>query len=453
MKKSNLQIMVPESFESKMNKFDKILEALLSNTIQNEQSVNRSFAESKEKIDEMMKAYLSLQKSRISHLAANSHAGAIRVSKMIKTPENLLFTILLANNLVNVAFAAIVTAIIVDRIGEALGVIIATLIGTICLLVFGETIPKSLAIRYSEKIAFVYAKPLILTQWFFSPIVLILHWLSKHIGSFFGSVSNTSITEGELRTLIDIGEAEGTFESSEAEMLENVFRFGDRQVREVMTPRTEIISIKRGTALKDFLSVYKLTPHTRFPIYKESVDNIIGIISTKDILKAMANQNINLEESVTDSIRDVFFVPETKRIAELFNELRQTGNQIAIAIDEFGGIAGLVSLKELVEEVMGPVGEEGTGPEEEIEAIDKNTFQVDGGISLDEANEQMNIALPEGDYETLAGFVLNLLGKIPNEGQYLSYKNLRIEIISMKNLKIETLQITKLKIYNREKSS
>ena len=398
-------------------------------------------------------AYLSLQKSRISHLAANSHAGAIRVSKMIKTPENLLFTILLANNLVNVAFAAIVTAIIVDRIGEALGVIIATLIGTICLLVFGETIPKSLAIRYSEKIAFVYAKPLILTQWFFSPIVLILHWLSKHIGSFFGSVSNTSITEGELRTLIDIGEAEGTFESSEAEMLENVFRFGDRQVREVMTPRTEIISIKRGTALKDFLSVYKLTPHTRFPIYKESVDNIIGIISTKDILKAMANQNINLEESVTDSIRDVFFVPETKRIAELFNELRQTGNQIAIAIDEFGGIAGLVSLKELVEEVMGPVGEEGTGPEEEIETIDKNTFQVDGGISLDEANEQMNIALPEGDYETLAGFVLNLLGKIPNEGQELSYKNLRIEIISMKNLKIETLQITKLKIYNREKSS
>ena len=236
-------------------------------------------------------------------------------------------------------------------------------------------------------------------------------------------------------------------------MLENVFRFGDRQVREVMTPRTEIISIKRGTALKDFLSVYKLTPHTRFPIYKESVDNIIGIISTKDILKAMANQNINLEESVTDSIRDVFFVPETKRIAELFNELRQTGNQIAIAIDEFGGIAGLVSLKELVEEVMGPVGEEGTGPEEEIEAIDKNTFQVDGGISLDEANEQMNIALPEGDYETLAGFVLNLLGKIPNEGQELSYKNLRIEIISMKNLKIETLQLTKLKIYNREKSS
>ncbi|MBN18477.1 MAG: hemolysin [Chloroflexi bacterium] len=396
-------------------------------------------------------AYLSLQKSRISHLASTGHLSAIKVSKMIQTPENLLFTILLANNLVNVAFAAIVTAIIVDKIGEAFGVIIATLLGTICLLVFGETIPKSLALRHSEKIAFIYANPLILTQWAFKPIVTILHWLSKHIGSFFGSVSNISITEGELRTLIDIGEAEGTFESSEAEMLENVFRFGDRQVREVMTPRTEIISIKRGTTLNKFLSVYKSYPHTRFPIFKESVDNIIGIISTKDILKAMANKSINLEESVTDSIRDVFFVPETKRIAELFNELRQTGNQIAIAIDEFGGIAGLVSLKELVEEVMGPVGEEGHGPEEEVETIDKNTFQVDGGISLEEANEQMKISLPEGDYETVAGFVLNILGKIPNEGQQLSYKNLKIEIITMKNLKIETLQISKSKIYKYEK--
>ena len=140
----------------------------------------------------------------------------------------------------------------------------------------------------------------------------------------------------------------------------------------------------------------------------------------------MANKSINLEESVTDSIRDVFFVPETKRIAELFNELRQTGNQIAIAIDEFGGIAGLVSLKELVEEVMGPVGEEGHGPEEEVETIDKNTFQVDGGISLEEANEQMKISLPEGDYETVAGFVLNILGKIPNEGQQLSLSLIHI---------------------------
>ena len=395
-------------------------------------------------------AYLSLQKSRISHLATTAHSGAIQVAKMLKTPENLLFTILLANNLVNVAFAAIVTAIIVDKIGEALGVIIATLLGTICLLVFGETIPKSLALRHAERISYIYAKPIILTQWLFSPIVTILYWLSKHIGSFFGSVSNTSITEGELRTLIDIGEAEGTFESSEAEMLENVFRFGDRQVREVMTPRTEMISINRGTSLKKFLSLYKETPHTRFPIFKETVDNIVGIISTKDILKAMANQTLDLEGSVTDSIRDVFFVPETKRIAELFNELRQTGNQIAIAIDEFGGIAGLVSLKELVEEVMGPVGEEGSGPEEEIETINKNTFQVDGGMSLEEVNEQMNISLPEGDYETLAGFALNMLGKIPYEGQQLSYKNLKIEIITMKNLKIETLQITKSRIFDQE---
>jgi putative hemolysin len=272
-----------------------------------------------------------------------------------------------------------------------------------------------------------------------------LQWTTRRMNSILGDGASVrgSITESEFRTLIDVGEAEGTFEPEEAEMLENVFRFGDRQVREVMTPRTEIAFVERGATLNQFLAIYVEHSHTRFPVYKETTDNVIGIISAKDILKTMSTRGIKEEESVTDVIRDAYFVPETKRIAELFGELRQSGNQMAIAVDEYGGLAGLVTLKRLSEEVVGPVGEEGAGPEEEYEAIDRNTYQVDGGMSIDDVNEELGINLPEGDFETIAGFALQMLGHIPTEGRQFEYKNLKFEIIEMKDLKIETVKVTK----------
>ncbi|MCH7787613.1 MAG: CBS domain-containing protein, partial [Chloroflexi bacterium] len=199
----------------------------------------------------------------------------------------------------------------------------------------------------------------------------------------------------------------------------------------------------RGATLGEFLNVYAQNSHTRFPVYRDAADDIIGIISAKDILKAMATRGINVDDSVTDVIRDSYFVPETKRIAELFKELRQSGNQMAMAVDEYGGLAGLVTLKRLSEEVVGPVGEEGAAPEEEFEEISENTFQVDGGMSIDEANEEMEIDLPEGDFDTVAGFVLDFLGHIPTEGEQFEYNNLKLEIMQMDNLKIETIKVTK----------
>jgi putative hemolysin len=157
----------------------------------------------------------------------------------------------------------------------------------------------------------------------------------------------------------------------------------------------------------------------------------------------MASRGIDYNDSVTEVIRDSYFVPETKRIAELFDELRRSGNQIAMVADEYGGLAGLVTLKRLSEEVVGPVGEEGAGPEEEYETIDKNTFLVDGGMSVEDANEELGITLPEGHFETVAGFVLDVLGHIPDEGEQFEYDNLWIDIVEMKDLKIETIRGTK----------
>ena len=389
-------------------------------------------------------AFLSLQKTRITHLVSTGVPGATRVASMANEPERLLSTILLGNNLVNVAFAALVTVMIVSALGEGTGVAVSTGVAAGVLLIVGETIPKTFAIRHSEGVALFYARPLKWIETLFWPIVIVLQWTSRRTNSIFGGVSERgSITESELRTLIDIGEAEGTFEPAEAEMLENVFRFGDRQVREVMTPRTEMVSVERGSTLQAFLDVYADYSHTRFPVYQEDPDNIIGILSAKDILKSMSTRGITPSDPVTAAIRDAFYVPETKRIAKLFDELRHSGNQMAIAVDEYGGLAGLVTLKRLSEEVVGPVGEEGAGPEEEYETIDENTFQIEGGMDIDEVNEELGIALPEGDFETIAGFVLDVLGHIPQEREQFEYQNLRFEIVRMQDLKIETIKVTR----------
>ena len=369
---------------------------------------------------------------------------------MIGEPERLLSTILFGNKLVNVAFAALVTLVVVSAIGdgkEGQAALIATGVGTAVLLVVGETIPKSIAVRRAERVAFIYSLPVLWLETLFLPVVVVLQWVAQSVSSWFGGdAARASITEGELRTMIDIGEAQGTVEPTEAEMLENVFRFGDMEVREVMTPRTEIISVERGARLGELLETYAEHAHTRVPIYRDDVDNIIGIISAKDVLRAISVKGIGLDESVADVTRDAYFVPETKRAAELFDELRQSGNQLAIVVDEFGGVAGLVTLKRLLEEVVGPVGEEGAGPEDEYETIDGNTFQVDGGMSIDEVNEELGVDLPEGDFETIAGFALAVLGYIPTEGEQFEYANLKLEITEMHDLKIETIKVTKLPV-------
>ena len=391
-------------------------------------------------------AFLSFQKTRLSHLVNINVPGAKRVSLMIANMERLLSTILLGNNLVNVAFSAIITMLSVELLGGGpLAVGFATLVGTALLLIFGEIIPKSVAVRKAESLSLLYARPLKSLEVALFPAILFLQWLSTITQHLFGRDSNSdeTITEGEILSMIDIGEAEGTVEPAEAEMLENVFRFGDQQVREVMTPRPEIVSIERGITLKEFLQIYAENTHTRFPVHKESRDDIVGIISAKDILRALATRGVQENESVTDIVRDVYFVPETKPVSELFEELRRTGHQMAICLDEYGGIAGLVTIKRLTEVVVGKVGEEGESPEEEYSNIRPNLYQIEGGMDIEEANEEMELNLPEGDYETIAGFVLSQLGEIPSVGDQFEYKNLLFRIQEMDRFRIESLLIRK----------
>jgi Mg2+/Co2+ transporter CorB len=392
---------------------------------------------------------ISVNKVRMRHLAERGNRSARAVMRIVgvEQQERFFATILLTENAFIILASSVGTAFTIRWLGSGgFAVLVATLAMTLLVVVFGEITPKSLAFRASERWSMVVSRPVGFIMALETPIIFAFTLLPRLILRLIGGAGKLvtpSITEGELRMLIDIAGAEGSVEMEEAVMLASVFRFGDRQVREMMTPRTEIVFIERETRMGEFLKVYAENAHTRFPVYKGSTDDVVGILSAKDILRAMSASKVGADDPVTTIIRDAYFVPETKRIAELFDELRGTGNQIAIAIDEFGGIAGLVTLKRLLEEVVGRVGEEGVSPAEEYEALGENTFQLDGSMNVAEVRDELGIDLGEGDFETVAGFVLEALGHIPASGEAFEFIELAVEVLEMDRLKIEAVKLTR----------
>tara|TARA_B100000809_G_scaffold261219_1_gene309686 strand:- start:74 stop:1372 length:1299 start_codon:yes stop_codon:yes gene_type:complete len=395
-------------------------------------------------------AFLSIQKTKLFHMVNLKLKGADSVAKLLENKDKLLSTIVLGNNIVNITFAALLTSLIYKITNNpTLTTILTTLLGTIILMIFGEVIPKALAVRLAEKLSLIYSRPIKILEIIFNPIVLMLTLMINIIdrkSKLNYPRNNNSITEEELLTLIDIGEEEGSLEPQEAEMIENVFRFGDSQAQEIMTPRTEIISLSSDSTVRNFKDIYSEHSHSRFPVYEGSEDTVIGIISIKDVLMGISRKKTDDETKIKDLIRQPYFVPETKRNFEIFNEMRTSGDKIAIVIDEYGGLSGVMTLKKLLEEVVGDFGEEGTHPEEELVEIDTNTFNIDGGISIQDLNEEfeeIDIIIPDGDYETVAGFIMQKLGKMPKVGDHFEYSKLIFEVLEMKGLKLEIVKVTK----------
>ncbi len=243
--------------------------------------------------------------------------------------------------------------------------------------------------------------------------------------------------------MISVGQRQGEMEEAEAELLDRVFEFGDRPVREVMVPRPEVVCIELGSRVASFLALYAEHPLSRFPVFRENMDNVVGILAIKDVLMGQAQGGTNRQSTIDDLIRPAHFTPETNRISELFSEMRDRNYRMAVVVDEFGGTAGIVSLTRLVEEIVGPVGDELAVVEKEYEVINAYTFQLDGGMRIEEVNEELNLELPEGDYETVAGFILYLLGRIPKPNEQLKYRDLTLVITDMRGVKIEKILVTR----------
>ena len=390
--------------------------------------------------------FISLQRVRVEHLVSTRVKGARRVARMIERPERLLSIVLLGNTFVNVAAAALATALAIAVWGEH-GVVIATIGVTVLLLIFAETTPKTIGTQHSEQLSLATVRFIEMISWVFTPFVMVLSWIAAGVTKMVGGtpVPRSIISAEEIRTMITVGHKEGAVEEEEAELLHKVFDFGDRPVREVLVPRPEVISIEKGSKLADFLKLYAESPVTRFPVYRENMDDVVGILSVKDVLMALANGLIEKEDAIDDLMRPAYFTPETKLVGELFAEMKDKNYRMAVVVDEYGGTAGIVSLSRLLEEIVGPVGDELAAAEKEYEAINEYTFQVDGGMRIEEANEEMELELPEGDYETVAGFVLHLLGRIPKQGEQLRYKGLKLVITKMRGMKIEEILLNKEK--------
>ena len=278
-------------------------------------------------------AFISLSRVRLRHLLDSGVTRAERVFRMVEHPDRLLATVLLGNNLVNTAAAAVGTLIAVSLFGPGTGVVVATVTVTILLVLVGEVIPKVLGMRYAERLALAYVRPLEVVEAVLFPLTWLLRKIGRKVAGGPGEGPMFKIGEGELRAAIARGREHGAVEHTEAEMLHNILELGNRQVREVMTPRTEIVAVEKGTPLQGFLALYRTSAYTRFPVYEGDIDNVTGVLSVKDVLRAVAGQKLGPDSPVTDLARPAFFVPETKQGRYLFQEMRSRGLPMAIVGD------------------------------------------------------------------------------------------------------------------------
>ena len=316
-------------------------------------------------------------------------------------------------------------------------------------IVLGELAPKSVALWNPERVALATTPPTEAFRYAFWPAIWFLNGVANAVLRPFGLRAprggyHTVHTAEEISLLVSESREAGALERQEAELLESVFRFGDRRVNEVVIPRTEVVWLEKGTTVRDFYATFASTPHSRFPVFEQTQDNVVGVVGIKDVLRGLAEAQITEDSPVDWAMRPALFVPETKFVGALFFEMQRSGHQMAVVVDEYGGTAGLVTLEMLLEELVGYVSDELRPHEEEFVTVDERTFRIDAGMTVHDANEEMELALPEGDYETVAGFVLSQLGHIPKEGEQFTFNGLRIAVTRMSGHKVEEVTVTRL---------
>ena len=397
-------------------------------------------------------AFFSLSKEMIDSLKESSSRTSIRIVRLLVKPRFLLITILIGNTLVNVAAATVAALLTADissyfKFSEELAILIEIIVVTLVLLIFSELTPKVFAVKNSYKFATTVSIPMQAVSFILYPIVLVLDRFPTLLSGLLATrVKKYLLSKEELKTLIEVSEEKGALEEDEKEMIHSIFEFSKTTVKEIMVPRIDMVCVEKGIALGKLINLIKTKGHTRIPLYDDKVDNILGIIHAKELLPFINDhsQIVNLASLA----RPALFVPESKLIDELLKDFQVEQQHMAIVVDEYGGTAGLITLEDVIEEIVGEIQDEYDAEKPLVKKIDNNHFLVDAKIDLDELNEELNINLPgDHSYESLGGFIFNLIGSVPEKKQEIEYGKCKFIIEKIdRNRIIEVLIIKEVGI-------
>jgi CBS domain containing-hemolysin-like protein len=398
-------------------------------------------------------AMFSLPPHRLEALVEEGHRGSRALELLKSDPHRLLVTILVGNNLVNIAMSSIATGFLAFYLSQGEAVAVATFGITALVLLFGESTPKSYAVDNTESWALRIARPLKFSEKVLLPLIVLFDYLTRVVNKVTGgrsAIESTYVTREEIQDIIRTGEREGVLDEEEREMLQRTLRFNNTIAKEVMTPRLDMEAISTDASIEEAIELCVRSGHARVPVYEGSLDNVIGIVHLRDLVRdrnygEAPEANLELE----DLIEPTLHVPESKNVDDLLTEMRDERLHMVIVIDEFGTTEGLVTMEDLTEEIVGEILE--GGEDVPIEFVDDDTVVVKGEVNIEEVNEALSIDLPEGEeFETIAGFIFNRVGRLVEQGEVVSYDGVEIAVEQVENTRITKARITRTAEYGDE---
>ena len=388
-------------------------------------------------------AYFSLNSLQLNEMAEKKGRMGRIVNSLLEKPRELLITIYIGNEFVNIAVSVVVTSIAINIFGS-LGVGVAIGIGTLLLLVFGDIIPKSISIKFAQPYALFSAYPLKAFAKLVQPAQKLFSVWTERIICSMGvlphGLKESPITDEEFRAMVEVGEGEGVIDSDEKELIQNVIEFGETTVEEVMTPKIDMFTVNIEDSLDDILPRIIENFYSRVPVYGLEDEGILGILFTKDLtrLKHLPREKVSLKSILHPSIS----VPQSKKIKEMLEEFRKLKKHMAIVLDEYGSVCGLVTLEDIIEELVGEIDSEMRQEELPLKKVNENHYRIEGAYSLAEFNESFQSTLPENDYDTVGGYVFGLFGRIPRSGESTTIDRFKFRVEKMKGSRILSLFLT-----------
>ncbi len=389
-------------------------------------------------------ALTSISHIRMRNLAEEGDQKARRIRRILEHPDTFLSTILVVSNLSVITASTLATIIAVD-IDFSFSEVISTILLSIIVLIFCEITPKTAAVQNPERVARFLLRPVEVISAMLKYVVIALTAITSGMLRAFGVDSRRRgpfLTEDELRLMVEVGEEEGVLEEEEREMIHNVFDLGDTFAREVMVPRIDMVTVEADDSLEDATQIITQGGFSRIPVYDDTINDIIGVLYAKDLLRVLASGETP-QKIRQLPLRSVYFVPESKRLDDLLHEMQRQRVHIAIVVDEYGAVVGLVTIEDLVEEIIGDIKDEYDKEEQIFERVSETEFLVDAKISVDELNDLIDADLPAEDYDTLGGFVYTQLDKIPAVGDVVVYKDLTITVLGTKGRRVTKVKIVR----------